>query len=241
MIDSHCHLHCIKNLDLRSAEDAGITSILNIFEYVDREFIYNEFKTKINIYRGVGVHPCEVSSLSLEECDFWLRSHVDKMDVIGETGVDLYKSQDLVNQLSYYDIHVQVAKEFQKPIVIHSRACDIEDIISLTDVTHMWHSFSFGPPEARRILDLDNSFISFSGMVTFKSAGQILEALKYCPIDRILIETDCPFLTPEPLRGRPNQPHYISHTYKFIASIKNISVETLTQQLAINFSKFLGK
>jgi TatD DNase family protein len=246
MIDAHCHLQTLleNNLDdiLNEANNHRITQILNIYEYKDRFLIDNvkSIISNIKILNGVGIHPCEVSDISKEDAWNWLESHNDWINVYGETGLDLYKANNKIEQLDYYDMHVKLCEKYKKPAVIHCRNCDSSELIKLTSVTNMWHSFSFDVTEAKKVLDLNNSFLSFSGMVTFKSAKSIVESLIYCPLDRLLVETDCPFLTPEPLRGKQNRPHFIYHTYKFIAEIKNIPMEKLIDQVNKNFYEFLN-
>lgn len=242
MIDSHCHLHAIdEGLDEILKECIGLTKIVNIFEYRDRNHIerFKHFKSPISLIYACGIHPCEVDNLSLHEAYEWLIDNVKFIGLLGETGLDLLKHRNKVKQLEYYEMHVQIAKEYNKPIIIHSRHCEVGDLIELTKINNVWHSFSFGKEEAKKVLELDNSFLSFSGMVTFKSASNVREALEYCPLDRLLIETDCPFLTPEPLRGKKNKPHYIKYTYEFIARLKNISIENLIEQVEKNFHNFM--
>lgn len=249
MIDAHCHFHTIKESNpedlLNEAYNKGIKKILNIYEYSDRDCIknINNFQNSpIKIYYGLGIHPCEVQSLTIDEAYNWLENNHNLVDVFGETGLDLYRNNtNKSQQLDYYSIHIELCKKYKKSVVIHARSCELNDLINLTDVTSMWHSFSFEKSYAKKVLDLNNSFLSFSGMVTFKSAKSIVESLEYCPLDRILVETDCPFLAPEPMRGKTNKPSFIYHTYKFIANIKNISIEQLISQVNINFKNFINQ
>jgi TatD DNase family protein len=257
MLDSHAHVHSCLNSNgdfIKRARENGVNRILNIFEYRDKNLFDEVLKTNIlneeniendllnkNLMFAAGVHPLEVivennSIKDFDNMQEWLKNVEKNICFFGETGLDLKKSSNKIEQLQSYEFHVEMGLRYNKGVIIHSRECEVNDLIELTKVKSIWHSFAFGSNEARRVLNLNNSFLSFSGMVTFKNAHIIREALDYCPINRLLIETDCPFLSPEPIRGKQNEPSFIKHTYEFIANFKNIKLQTLIDQVNENFN-----
>jgi TatD DNase family protein len=170
---------------------------------------------------------------------------LDKVVAVGETGLDYYHSTDTkaVQQRSFID-HIKVASQVGKPLIIHTRNAR-EDTIALykahknEQTSGVLHCFTESMEMAQQALDL-GLYISLSGIVTFKSAKELQEVAKMIPIDRLLIETDSPWLAPVPYRGKPNQPGYVVEVGEFIANLRGISVEALAKHTTENFYRLFN-
>lgn len=163
---------------------------------------------------------------------------------IGETGLDYYWCKgDLSWQHQRFADHIQAANESGLPVIVHTRDA-AEDTLRILKECHtnsgVIHCFSEDVAFAKAALDL-GLYISFSGIVTFKNAPLIQEAAKYVPADRILVETDAPFLAPVPKRGKQNEPSYVRYTAEFVANLRGESLETLAQNTSDNFYRLFKK
>ncbi len=174
-----------------------------------------------NIHAGVGIHPADVSNKN-----FMFLDDLDYKDVkfIGETGLDLYRESNpsIEDQVESFEKHIQIAIENNLPVVVHIRDAYEEAYAVMKkykDVVFILHSFSGDLNWANKFLEL-NSYISFSGIVTFKNAIEMKEVAKAIPLERLLVETDSPFLTPAPNRGKKNEPANVKHVADYIASIR---------------------
>ncbi len=161
---------------------------------------------------------------------------------IGECGLDFYRMrQPEDDQRESFHYQIELARELNLPLIIHSRAAmdPTLDILRESEYGHgVFHCFPGNAEEARRALDL-GFYISFAGNVTFRKATELQEAARHVPLERILLETDAPFLTPVPLRGKPNRPHYVIHTYRFVAELKKVKVGNLAEQIRQNIDDFM--
>jgi len=192
------------------------------------------------IYASVGVHPNttmqeEVSQETLIE----LASN-DHVIAIGETGLDYFRSEgDLEWQRDRFRTHIKAAKSVNKPLIIHTRNVG-EDITRILqeegadEAGGVMHCFVEDWETAQKAMDM-NFYISFSGIVTFKNAKAVQEVAKQVPLERMLVETDSPYLTPVPYRGKPNQPGYTRYVAEFIAELKGVSFEQVAKQTTANF------
>lgn len=190
---------------------------------------------------SVGVHPN--TKVTAEPTADELKALADDVKVIaiGETGLDYYRSKgDLRWQKNRFRTHIEVGKETGKPIIIHTReagqdALDILEEMKAYEVGGIIHCFSEDWSFAKRALDL-NFYISFSGIVTYKTAENVQDAALKVPKDRFLIETDCPYLAPIPHRGKPNYPMYVRHVAEFIAKLRKTSATQIAEQSTQNFN-----
>jgi len=192
------------------------------------------------IYASVGVHPNttmqeEVSQETLVELA--LNEHVI---AIGETGLDYFRSEgDLEWQRERFRIHIRAAKSVDKPLIIHTREVG-DDIIRILqeegaeDVGGVMHCFVEDWEIAQKAMQM-NFYISFSGIVTFKNAKEVQAVAKKVPLERMLVETDSPYLTPVPYRGKPNQPGFTRYVAEFIAELRGISFDQVAEQTTTNF------
>jgi TatD DNase family protein len=199
-----------------------------------------------DVWATVGVHPHDAAS-----CDAALEAELARLAAaprvvaIGEIGLDFhYDHSPRAQQEQVFRRFIQLARELKKPIVVHTRTAPEETLQILAeenarDVGGLIHCFSENKPFAARALDLGFD-LSFSGIVTFKRALDIQEVAAWAPADRILVETDSPYLAPIPLRGKRCEPAYVLHTARFVAGLRGIPLEELAQQTSQNAQRLLG-
>ena len=249
MIDSHCHLDHepllsdLKNVIKRS-KNVGIKKLLTIstsHESFDRiKKIINEDEM---IYGTIGVHPHETTDNKITT-DFIIRNLTQNSKIIGigETGLDFYyNNSDKNNQIISFKEHIEASIQTNVPLIIHSRDAEDEtfDILSEyknKDLKILMHCFTGSRSFAEKLLTL-NAYFSASGIITFKNSQELQEIFKFLPLDKILIETDSPFLAPVPNRGKKNEPSFIDYTAQKLAEIKNISKSDLVNFTTNNFNK----
>ena len=243
LIDSHCHLN-FPDLAQRLPEvlanmaEAGVDKAIAIS--VSRqsfEEVHAIAQDYPNIYATVGIHPDdpEAEEFSLEE--LLERAARPKVVGIGETGLDYHWCKgDLAWQHQRFALHIEAANRSGLPLVVHTRDA-AEDTMRLLreHQAHagVIHCFTEDVRIAKLALDL-GFYISFSGIVTFKNATAIQEAARYVPLDRLLVETDSPYLAPVPKRGKPNEPAYVRHTAAFVAQLRGDSLENIAQATTAN-------
>ena len=243
LIDSHCHLN-FPDLAQRLPEvlanmaEAGVNKAIAIS--VSRqsfEEVHAIAQDYPNIYATVGIHPDdpEAEEFSLEE--LLERAARPKVVGIGETGLDYHWCKgNLAWQHQRFALHIEAANRSGLPLVVHTRDA-AEDTMRLLreHQAHagVIHCFTEDVRIAKLALDL-GFYISFSGIVTFKNATTIQEAARYVPLDRLLVETDSPYLAPVPKRGKPNEPAYVRHTAAFVAQLRGDSLENIAQATTAN-------
>ncbi|HLB43435.1 MAG TPA: TatD family hydrolase [Gammaproteobacteria bacterium] len=248
LVDSHCHLQMLdltaENGDLsrviQRATAQGVHYILNVSVNFKAFPVMVEMSKKyLNIGISVGVHPNERDEKVDDETLLQLGNQ-PAVIAVGETGLDYFRSTgDLTWQQERFRIHIRAAKQLKKPLIVHTRQAK-EDTIRImqeeraNDVSGVMHCFTEDGLMAKQALDM-GFYISFSGVVTFKNAGAIREVAKQIPLDRLLIETDAPYLAPEPHRGKPNEPSFIRYTAEYLAELHHISLEEFADQTSNNF------
>jgi TatD DNase family protein len=253
IVDSHCHLDRLDfdklGLSLPQVLDAARAKQVEHFLCVS--VTLNQFPNMLDViseYDDVsascGVHPLDQKDKLDKDLLTRLASH-DKVVAIGETGLDYYYSKDThqVQQDSFVG-HIEVANELNKPLIIHTRDAKA-DTINLMK-THnaencggVLHCFTEDWAMAKQALDL-GFYISISGIVTFKNAVELKDVVKQIPLDRLLIETDSPYLAPVPYRGKTNQPAYVQDVAYYIADLKGISYKELASATTNNFYKLFN-
>lgn len=250
-IDSHCHpymLEAYKNPDdfdrwMSDTKAAGVDAMLCVAVDMDTAKTCVAIAEKYNdVYASVGSHPSEK-----EEDDLSVETLVEfakhpKIVAIGETGLDYYYNTEKLSVMrDRFRAHIRAAKIAKKPLIIHTRDAR-DDTIKImieenaAEVGGVMHCFTESLSMAKAALDL-NFYISFSGIITFKNAVELVEVAKTISLEKILIETDSPYLAPVPFRGKTNEPQYVKYVAEKIAEIKNISVETVARQTSENFKK----
>ncbi len=248
LVDSHCHLDFLKgDLDdiLNEAKSSGVEYILsvctNLKNFSKIIAIANRYD---NIYSTVGIHPSEQVKVEPTIDELIKLADNPKVVAFGETGLDYYRNfVSPEKQLERFRIHINAANEINKPLIVHNRDASEDTIKALQDygadkVGGVMHCFSGTLRIAQQAMEM-NFYISFSGVVTFKNADKLREIAKLVPLDKMLLETDAPYLAPDPYRGEPNQPAYITYVAKCIAEIKNMSYETVAKQTTENFFSLL--
>ena len=249
IIDSHCHIDRV-DLDqfggsmesmLAHAKDLSVEEFLCVcidLEHFDD--VFSLAKSHQQIYASVGVHPVEQEGKdpSVEEL-LALADH-EKIIAIGETGLDYFhvKKDTADWQRERFRRHIAASNQSGKPMIIHTREAKADTIEIMQQEqaqAGVMHCFSEDWETAKAALDL-GFYISFSGIITFKSAADLREVAKKVPADRLLVETDSPYLTPVPYRGRANSPAYTYYVAEKMAEIRGVSIENIAQQTTQNFN-----
>lgn len=256
LIDTHCHLGDL-SLSGRAGDSVekiisraykcGVTHFLCI-SCTTRDFAKMQQCTAAwdNIYLACGIHP-----LNLQEEPDWteerLRECLEQPRIIalGETGLDYhYAAESRMQQLDAFARQIALARELKKPLVVHAReaAADIVSMLrqeNARDCGGVIHCFTDSREMARKCLDL-GFYISFTGIATFKSSNNVREVVTYVPDDRIMVETDCPYLAPVPVRGVENEPAFVRYTLNFLAEFKGMSQRRLAELTSANFERLYG-
>lgn len=248
-IDSHCHLN------LLAQEEGGLDAVIaeaNAYDVdhilciaIDKQScadVIDIAERYPAITASVGIHPNvdEAESFSVEQL-VELAQH-PKVIAIGETGLDYFRSEgDLEWQRQRFLTHIEAAKVLKKPLIIHTREArdDTMSMLEQHDAAQaggIIHCFTEDWDTAQRALDI-GFYISLSGIVTFKNAVELQDVAAKLPLDRILIETDAPYLAPVPKRGKTNKPAYVKHVAEFLAKLRGESVETIASVTSANFRR----
>jgi TatD DNase family protein len=233
-VDSHCHVHDDRIPDgaagaVAAANEAGVTTMITVG--CDRATSHAAIATAAaaaGVFATVGLHPHEAAA--------GVESIVDLLDTpgivaVGEAGLDYYYDHaPREAQRDAFAAQIQLAHARALPLVIHTRDAwdDTFDILAAEGVPTrtIFHCFTGGPDEVRRCLGLD-AFVSFSGIVTFKGATDVQAAAMLCPFERLLVETDSPYLAPVPHRGATNRPAWVPHVGRFIAELRGVTTESV--------------
>ena len=249
MIDSHCHLDHepllgdLSNVIKRSKE-VGIKKLLTIstsYESFDR--IKNIIQKDEMIYGTIGIHPHETTKNKITS-DIIVKNITENEKIIGigETGLDFYyNNSDKNDQINSFKEHIEASIKTNSPLIIHSRDAEVKTFEILSEYKNqnlkiLMHCFTGSKDFAKKLLTL-NAFFSASGIITFKNSLELQETFKFLPLDRILIETDSPFLAPVPNRGKKNEPSFIDYTAQKLADIKSISKSEIANLTTNNFNK----
>jgi len=255
IIDSHCHLNyepmslSLKETIQRANND-GVKYLLTI-STEDKSFdkILNIISHNTCVYGSYGIHPHEAKNhRSIKSDDIINKVNLNnKIIGIGESGLDFYYNySDKNDQIKCFEEHISAAQETQLPLIVHTRNAEIETFeilkknLTKKNFKILIHCFTGSKDFAYKLLDL-GAFISASGVVTFKKSKDLANTFKELPNNRILVETDSPYLAPVPLRGKPNEPSYIVHTVKFLSKLKEISFEDFSNITTTNFFNLFGK
>lgn len=249
MIDSHCHLDHEPLLSdlanvIQRSKDVGIEKLLTISTSLESFSRIKELiKIDEMIFGTIGIHPHESSNdiITCKEIIKDLREN-SKIIGIGETGLDFYyNNSEKEKQISSFIQHIKASIETNKPLIVHSREAEKETFEILNhyknqNIKILMHCFTGSKQFSEKLLTL-NSYFSASGIITFKNSIDLQETFKSLPLDKILIETDSPFLAPVPNRGKKNEPSFIDFTAAKLAEIKNISKSELIKITTNNFNR----
>ncbi|MFV0575163.1 MAG: TatD family hydrolase [Vibrio sp.] len=253
-IDSHCHLDKLNYQDLHTdvadviakAKQAGVSEMLTVGVTLEA---FPNMLTMIegfdNIHASCGVHPLDSES-DFDLARFKQYAEHQKVVAIGETGLDFfYQPETAQLQTELFEQHVEVANELNKPLIIHTRQAREETLAILRNghaekCGGVIHCFTEDLAFAEAVMDL-GFYISISGIVTFKQATELQDVVKQLPLERLLIETDSPFLAPIPHRGKENQPAYVADVAHYLANLKNCDLNTIAEITTRNFNKLFIK
>lgn len=259
-IDSHCHLNHERIIDHGSPSElvdrarlAGVGGMVNICCRVADEFpaILATAQSLSNVWCTVGTHPHDAGkpkeqAITLQQLVALARSDT-RIIGIGESGLDYYYTYSGVEeQKACFRKHIQACIETDLPLIVHARDADA-DVMQIireegagTRLKGLLHCFSSGRAMAEEALDF-GFYISFSGIVTFKQATELQAIARDIPMDRILVETDAPFLAPIPLRGQTNEPAYVTHTGVYVSGLKGVSADEMAKTTTENFFRLFDK
>ncbi len=248
MIDSHCHLDhdpLVKNIEdvlLRSKKE-GISKLLTISTTLNGfPKILEIIKKDEMIFGTFGIHPHETNTdqLSKDEIVDKIKTK-DKIIGVGETGLDFYyNNSDKDKQMKSFKNHIDAAVELNMPLIVHSRNAETEtyEILKNSDssLKILMHCFTGSLPFALKLMEL-NTYFSASGIITFKNSIDLQNTFKEIPLERLLIETDSPFLAPEPMRGKKNEPSFVRYTLNKLSELKSIDFDKLDKITTDNFNR----
>ncbi|WP_397592492.1 TatD family hydrolase [Sphingorhabdus sp.] len=253
-VDSHCHLN-YKGLVEQQAEilararDNGVSAMLNISTR-EREWddVIGLAEQESDVWASVGIHPHEADQhVGMDCAKLVAKSAHPRVVAIGETGLDYYYDKsDRAQQITGFREHIKASRQTGLPIIIHTRDAEADTAAILTEemregaFTGVIHCFTASADFARIALDL-GLYISLSGIVTFKNAKDLQDVAKWLPADRLLVETDAPFLAPIPHRGRTGEPAFVAYTARFVAQLRDVPPETLAQHTSDNFYDLFTK
>ena len=252
MIDSHCHLDhspLFENLDniLKRCKDTGIEKLLTISTTT------NSFKNILNlinydsiIFGTFGIHPHEADKEIISKEVIIKNVKLNKKIIgVGETGLDFYYNNSIKeNQIKSFENHINASLELNVPLIIHSRNAEDETYKILNkyrdkELKILMHCYTGTKNFAEKLMKF-NTYFSASGIITFKNSIDLQETFKSIPEEKLLVETDSPFLAPVPMRGKKNEPSYVKYTLKKLSELKNLKVEYLDKITTNNFNKLFS-
>lgn len=253
-VDSHCHLDRLdydkKHHDLadvlQKAQQRGVSHFLSVSVTLEAfPAMLQSVLPYPNVFASCGVHPLDLESAWSSEQLRELAAH-PRVVAIGETGLDYYYSTDnKAEQQHAFREHIRLSRALKKPVIVHTRDAK-EDTLTILreecvgEAGGVLHCFTEDWPMAQAALAL-GMYISISGIVTFRNADALREVTRQIPADRLLIETDSPYLAPVPHRGHQNEPAYVADVAAFIAELRGVTVETLAAQTSENFFRLFSQ
>ena len=253
LVDSHCHLD---RLDLErfgglagvleTAEAHGVTRLLSVATDLESwPALARLTEPYPQIALSVGVHPSEDGGRAPTKAALTALGRESRVVAIGETGLDYHYGADSADrQRDWFRVHIAAARELGKPLIVHTRAARADTLRILkeegaAEVGGVLHCFTEDWAMAEQALAL-NFHVSFSGIVTFKNAKQIQEVARRLPAERLLVETDSPYLAPVPHRGKPNQPAWVRHVAEFVADLRGEPLEQVAATTTANYGRLFG-
>lgn len=253
LVDSHCHLNYPdfqEDLDavVANASEHGVkymqTICTKISEFMEVRSVAERYD---NIWCSVGIHPHEAGKESISMSELTQLACHEKVIGIGETGLDyFYEHSPREKQQESFRTHIAVSRDMGLPLIVHTRDADEDTIAILRDEMKkgvfpgLIHCFSSSHELAVAAMEM-GFYISISGIVTFKKALELQESVRQIPLEKILVETDAPYLAPIPFRGKRNEPAYTRHTAEMVAELKGISVEEVAEVTTRNFFELFSK
>ncbi|WP_392562647.1 YchF/TatD family DNA exonuclease [Orbus sturtevantii] len=251
LVDSHCHLDSL-NYDNKSIADVlaeakkrGVNHCLSVATtlsgYQAMRQLLSPYLAQVSL--SCGIHPLNLADEEFDVTLFKVLAADEHVVALGETGLDYYYQQDNANlQQQAFAEHIQLGRELKKPIIVHTRQAK-QDTLAMIKTENAYsgvlHCFTEDIDTARRLLDL-GFYISFSGIITFKNAEALRDVARFVPLDRLLIETDSPYLAPVPYRGKENHPANVRQVAEYLAVLKQLPLEVFTKKTTENFCNLFG-
>jgi len=249
-IDTHCHLDKLDSTPeeaIIEAKQAGVQRMVTVsVDEPSLDFVSSMVQQFPEVYGSVGFHPHDAAELTedLEQKIRKLALEEKKLIAIGETGLDyhyMYSSAEVQQQV--FSKQLQLAVELNLPVIMHSREAETDTLNILQEIPvpplGVAHSFTSSFEMAKTLIEM-GWYIGINGIVTFKNAEDLREVVSWLPLDRLLLETDSPFLAPTPFRGKPNKPAHIPAIATFIAKLRGISLEQLSEQTSANAQRLFN-
>ena len=249
-IDTHCHLDKLDSTPeeaIIEAKQAGVQRMVTVsVDEPSLDFVSSMVQQFPEVYGSVGFHPHDAAELTedLEQKIRKLALEEKKLIAIGETGLDyhyMYSSAEVQQQV--FSKQLQLAVELNLPVIMHSREAETDTLNILQEIPvpplGVAHSFTSSFEMAKTLIEM-GWYIGINGIVTFKNAEDLREVVSWLPLDRLLLETDSPFLAPTPFRGKPNKPAHIPTIATFIAKLREISLEQLSEQTSANAQRLFN-
>lgn len=251
IIDSHCHLDSLdydnqhKNVDevIENAKARGVGHFISVCTTLGRfEAMKQLTAHRDEVSLSCGVHPLNVEDEPFDYDKLLSFAQDPKVVAIGETGLDYhYTPETKALQQSIFAQQIEIANKVNKPLIIHTRSAHQDTMEMLEQggaekCGGVLHCFTEDLAMAKRAMDID-FYISISGIITFRNAEELRDVVRHVPLDRLLVETDSPYLAPIPYRGKPNQPAYVRETCEYLAALKGVSVEELARITTQNVQK----
>ena len=249
-IDTHCHLDKLDSTPeeaIIEAKQAGVQRMVTVsVDEPSLDFVSSIVQQFPEVYGSVGFHPHDAAELTedLEQKIRKLALEEKKLIAIGETGLDyhyMYSSAEVQQQV--FSKQLQLAVELNLPVIMHSREAETDTLNILQEIPvpplGVAHSFTSSFEMAKTLIEM-GWYIGINGIVTFKNAEDLREVVSWLPLDRLLLETDSPFLAPTPFRGKPNKPAHIPAIATFIAELRGISLEQLSEQTSANAQRLFN-
>ncbi|MCE2595246.1 YchF/TatD family DNA exonuclease [Motilimonas cestriensis] len=253
LVDSHCHLDKLdyenKHLNvadvIAKAKQRGVSHMLAVaVELGEFEALESLVAPFDNVFLSCGIHPLHQNS-DQDEAKLLRYCQQDNVVAVGETGLDyFYSPDDKAQQQACFRRHIRVARKVNKPLIIHTRDAR-EDTLAILQqegegqVTGVLHCFTESLAMAKAAIEM-GFYVSISGIVTFKTANELREVVQALPLDRLLVETDSPYLAPVPYRGEQNQPAHTRAVAEFVAQLKGVTLDELAQQTTANFFRLFN-
>jgi len=252
MVDSHVHFdYLLQDHELLPEIISGIEKCIQISNTAENLLWSRDFAIRNNksgIYYTAGIHPLAETNdhSSIETLRTFVEQEVNSRNKkllvgIGECGLDFSRNIDKENQIFLFEQHIEIARQYKLPLIVHCRNAfdQIYECIKNKNTSGVLHCFSGDIETAKRFLDEDY-LISFAGNLTFKHSHLLHETAAFIPLNRMLLETDSPALSPMPVRGKINQPSNIIHIYEFLAKIKKLPFSKIEDIIFQNFNRFFG-
>lgn len=249
LIDTHAHLYWDsfkEDFDevIKRSLDAGVSTIINVGVDVRKSKIAAKLESeKVKLYSTIGIHPHE-SFLDgdIDELEKIYFSNPEKVVAVGECGLDYKDVDEKARKLQkpLFQAQINLAKKLNLPLIVHCREAWDETLEMLGDQTAILHCYSGLPQTTSYILQATNFLISFAGNVTYPKNEYLREAVKIIPMERIVLETDCPFLPPQSKRGQRNEPAAVKDIAELIADLKEISLEEIADKTSVNAKKIFN-